>query len=188
MDTEQTLAAFAEDALLKSGPLTDVLAAVKLALDAKDTRPILIFDNQTGAQVDFDFRGSLDEVLERAKPKPAPRGRGRPKLGVEAREVTLLPRHWVWLQQQPSGASAALRRLVETAMRANKPDDDVRRARNAAYTFMSAMAGNKVGFEDASRALFAGDISGVLTIAKKWPTDIGTHVALLLKDAKTKTA
>jgi hypothetical protein len=184
MDDKKAYAAFVEDALLKSGPLTEVLAAVKLALDGGETRSILIFDNGTGSQVDFDFRGSLDDVLERATPKQAPRGRGRPKLGVEAREVTLLPRHWAWLQQQPNGASAALRRLVEETMRIKKPENEIRRMRNAAYAFMSAMAGDNVGFEEASRALFAGDVAGVENITKAWPTDIRAHLNHLLGDAR----
>ena len=188
MNTQKTYAAFVEDTLLKSGPLTDMLAAVKLALDGRETRSILIFDNETGGQVDFDFRGSLDDVLERATPKQAPRGRGRPKLGVEAREVTLLPRHWAWLQQQPSGASATLRRLVEETMRIKKPDDEIRRMRDTAYAFMSTMAGDKVGFEEASRALFAGDVAGVENIAKAWPTDIRAHLSHLLDGAKASAA
>lgn len=184
MDDQKTYAAFVEDSLLTSGPLTEVLASVKLAEDAGEKRPILIFENQTGSQVDFDLRGSLDDVLERVKPKQAPRGPGRPKLGVEAREVTLLPRHWAWLQSQPSGASAALRRLVEEARRAKNPEDEMRRAKEAAYAFMSAMAGNKTGFEEAARALFAGDVKGVRAIAKAWPADIAAHLSRLLESAK----
>ena len=74
-----------------------------------------------------------------------------------AREVTLLPRHWEWLAQQSGGASVALRRLVDQARRGTEDKDRIRRAQEAAYRFMSAMAGNRPNFEDAIRALFAGD-------------------------------
>ena len=183
MNTEITYAAFAGDQLLSTGPLTDVLAAVKLTQDGGETRSILIFNNQTGKEVDFDFRGSLDEVLARVKPKSVAKGPGRPRLGVESREVTLLPRHWAWLQRQPSGASAALRRLVEEASRIKNPDEETRRARDAAYSFMSVMAGNRPGFEEAARALYAGDMAGFASITKAWPTDIRTHLSRLLTPA-----
>src|SRR4029079_4156101 len=65
-----------------------------------------------------------------------PRGRGRPRLGVVAREGTLLPRHWEWLGTQPGGASVVLRKLVEEARRANGDADRTRAARDAAYRFM----------------------------------------------------
>jgi uncharacterized protein len=172
MIAPSTHVAFAGDDLIRSGPLTDVLAAVKLALDDGETRTVLIFESRTGRQVDFDFRGTLDDVLDRAKPKSAPKGPGRPRLGVESREVTLLPRHWAWLQSQPNGASATLRRLVEAASRRNQGADATRRARDAAYGIMSALAGDRTGFEEAARALFAGDTARLAAIIEPWPADI----------------
>src|ERR1700747_2983389 len=153
--------------------------------------PILIFSDATGREIDLDLRGDAEAVLARLpKPAPAgatteaetpsePRGRGRPKLGVVAREVTLLPRHWEWLNAQPGGASVALRKLVEEARRANGDRDRQRAAREAAYHFMSAMAGNFKNFEEASRALFADDRRKFVGQIASWPADIRDHVVRL---------
>jgi hypothetical protein len=182
MNDHRTHAAFVGDTRLRWGPLTDVLAAAKLALDAGEKRPVLIFETASGRQVDFDFRGALDDVLERAKPKATPRAPGRPRLGVESREVTLLPRHWSWLQGQPNGASAALRWLVEEASRRDQTDDHVRRTREAVYRLMSALAGDRPGFEEAARALFAGDSQRLAAIVEPWPADIRDHLLQMLAD------
>ena len=106
---------------------------------------------------------------------PRPRGPGRPKLGVVAREVTLLPRHWEWLAQQPGGASVAIRKLVEEARRTGEDRDRVRQAQEAAYRFMSAMAGNKPHYEDAIRALFAGEAARFEKLIAEWPADVRDH-------------
>src|SRR5690348_15737924 len=158
--------AFEGQRRLVSGPIAEVALAVKGATRPAAS-PIAIFSDTTGRPIDLDLRGSNAEVLTRlAAMTPAvaeepvsnePRGRGRPKLGVVAREVTLLPRHWEWLSAQPGGASVALRKLVEEARHANGGKDRVRRAREIAYRFMSAVAGNLPNFEEATRALFAGD-------------------------------
>jgi hypothetical protein len=108
-----------------------------------------------------------------------PRGRGRPKLGVVAREVTLLPRHWEWLNAQPGGASVALRKLVEAARRGNGDSDRSRAARDAAYHFMSAMAGDLPHFEDAARALFADDRRNFTILIAAWPDDVRDHIVRL---------
>jgi hypothetical protein len=108
-----------------------------------------------------------------------PRGRGRPKLGVVSREVTLLPRHWEWLNAQPGGASVALRKLVDEARRASGDKDRERQARDAAYHFMSTMAGNLPQFEEASRALFAGDRRRFTALIADWPPDIRDHIVKL---------
>jgi hypothetical protein len=146
----------------------------------------LIFDDTTGEQVDLDLRGTVDDVLRRLSPASegaatvdAPRGRGRPRLGVVAREVTLLPRHWDWLNGQPGGASVALRRLVEEARRTNAAKDRARRSREAAYRFLSAMAGNRPGFEEALRALFAGDAPQFDSHSASWPADVREHARML---------
>jgi hypothetical protein len=106
-----------------------------------------------------------------------PRGRGRPRLGVVAREVTLLPRHWEWLNAQPGGASVALRKLVEAGMRDRGAQE--RAMREAAYRFMSALAGDMPGFEEATRALFAGDAPGMAERMAPWPADIREHALRL---------
>src|SRR4051812_25358055 len=125
--TTQTYAAFAGDALVARGDLGTMLRGAKRHLDAHGDGGLLIFEDRTGKQVDFDFRGTADEVIARAAPPPAKAGPGRPKLGVTAREVTLLPRQWEWLELQPQGISAALRRLVDEARR-REPDEARSRA------------------------------------------------------------
>jgi hypothetical protein len=189
--TEMTFppfSAFAGPKLLASGPLAEVAIAIKIATGAI-ADPIIIFDNATGKSLDIDLRGSHREIVARL-PQPTtiepetdapaePRGRGRPKLGVVAREITLLPRHWDWLGAQPGGASVALRKLVENARRASGDRDRQRAARDAAYHFMSTMAGDRPGFEEASRALFAGDQRRFTELIANWPVDIRDHIVIL---------
>jgi hypothetical protein len=145
-----------------------------------------VFDDATGRPIDIDTRGTTDEIITRLLPIPAedeeasePRGRGRPKLGVIAREITLLPRHWDWLNSQPGGASVALRKLVEEARRASGDRDRIRYAQEAAYHFMSAIAGNLPGFEEAARALFAYDRRRFGELIAAWPEDVRDHVIKL---------
>lgn len=183
---------------LASGTLPTVALAGKRAAAEGAVGPILMFDNRTGRSVDVDTRGADDEVRARLAGEPgactpiadeeaepdageeaAPRGRGRPKLGVIAREVTLLPRHWEWLGAQPGGASVALRKLVEQARRSHAQRDARRAAHERAYHFMSAMAGNLPGFEEATRALFAEDASSFERLIAGWPTDVRAHVQWL---------
>lgn len=171
---------------LAGGAILDVALAVKAALAKDPEAPVLTFNDATGAVVDLDLRGGADEIAarldERFPQSPdeleadPPRGPGRPKLGVIAREVTLLPRHWEWLGTQRGGASHALRRLVDDARRADQGASEARAKRDAAYRFMSAMAGNLSGFEEASRALFAGDAARFGEQSAAWPQDIRAHV------------
>ncbi|MEA2897763.1 MAG: uncharacterized protein QOJ84_3378 [Bradyrhizobium sp.] len=184
----QTFTAFEGQRRLLSGPLAEVALAVKRA-EQRASERVTIFSDATGRAIDPDLRGSDDEILARlpATPGPAaleaapsePRGRGRPKLGVVAREVTLLPRHWEWLNAQPGGASVSLRKLVEAARRANGDRDRSRAARDAAYHFMSAMAGDLPRFEEASRALFADERRRFTTLITAWPDDVRDHIVRL---------
>ncbi|CAN5547064.1 DUF2239 family protein [soil metagenome] len=184
--TAPAYSAFAGSKLLASGALAEVAIAIKIATGGL-ADPIVIFDNATGKSLDLDLRGSHREIVARLTPpeepakvaEPEPRGPGRPKLGVVAREITLLPRHWDWLAGQPGGASVALRKLVEEARRANADRDRQRAARDAAYHFMSAMAGDLPNFEEASRALFADDRRGLAERIAGWPADIRDHVVSL---------
>jgi len=150
-DSQSTVfTAFIGSKRLASGPLDQVALTAKKALDRGTQQSVLIYNDTTGRAIDIDSRGSDAEILARlARPAPpaAPRGPGRPRLGVVAREVTLLPRHWQWLSSQPGGASVAIRKLVETARRMNQEADQHRQKLEAAYHFMSAMAGNLPNFE-----------------------------------------
>src|SRR5882757_7172783 len=168
--------AFEGQRRLISGSLADVALAVK-KVPSESASPILIFDDSTGRAIDLDLRGTESEILQRLP--QASGSPGRPKLGVVAREVTLLPRHWEWLGAQPGGASVALRKLVEQARRTNGDKDRSRAARDAAYHFMSAMAGNLPNFEEASRALFADDRRQFAALIAAWPGDIRDHIVRL---------
>lgn len=158
--------------------LDAALAAHRLASEAG----VLAF-GPDGRGIDFDLTGDAETISERYAPVEVARGRGRPKLGVVAREVTLLPRHWDWLASQPGGASVALRKLVEVASRAAEGPDRIRTAREAAYRFASAMAGDLAGFEDAMRALFAGDDAAFEARIEAWPADIAAQLRTYAAEA-----
>jgi hypothetical protein len=185
---------------LASGSLAVNALAVKKASTHGVNESALTFCDQTGALVDIDISGSEQEMLARLPhggmaleaPAPStesagaaesaePRGRGRPKLGVIAREVTLLPRHWEWLAAQPGGASVSLRKLVDEARKANVESDRQRQASERAYRFMAAMAGDMAGFEDASRALFANDAQRFHQLTDSWPADLRNYLRALTK-------
>ena len=163
-----------------SGPLIEVASAFKRAVE-KGGAGVFLFDDATGRAFDIDIRGTSAEVVTRLKklaahvPADEARGPGRPKLGVVAREVTLLPAQWEWLAAQPGGASVTLRKIVDEVRRS--PKARARSARDAAYHFMSAMAGDRPGFEEASRALFKGDRDQFGELIAPWPKDIREHVA-----------
>jgi hypothetical protein len=135
--------------------------------------------------VDFDLRGSLDEVLARALPTDTAKGPGRPKLGVSAREVTLLPRHWEWLEAEPQGASGTLRRLVEAAMKSAPAESRARQRREALSRIVTAIAGDRPHYEEATRALFAGDTDAFERLVARWPKDIRTFVVARAREAVT---
>jgi hypothetical protein len=190
---------------LATGTLPEAGLAARRALAAAPPHPVLVIDDRTGRNIDLDLEGDEAQVsarLERvaatlaraSAPSAAgadtvatgqdaaaagPRGRGRPKLGVVPKEVTLLPRHWDWLATQPGGPSAALRRLVEEAKRANVAKDRQRVAQGRAYYFMLAIAGDLPGYEEATRALFAGDRAGLERETARWPADVREHALRL---------
>jgi len=187
--------AFEGDRCIAAGGLPDVASAAKAVLDRRKDASILVFDDKTSGPVDIDFRGSMGEVLARLPAlagtpdatedaaQATPRGPGRPKLGVVAREITLLPRHWEWLARQPGGASVALRKLVDEARRTGEGRDRIRQGQEAAYRFMSAMAGNKANYEDAIRALFAGEAQRFENLIAGWPADVRSHASRLANRA-----
>lgn len=181
----QSFAAFAGERLLALGPRLAVALSVKAALQQDPAQPVLIFDD-TGRGIDFDLRGSDAEIAARLAPsgEEAPkRTAGRPKLGVVAREVTLLPRHWEWLAGQPGGASVTIRKLIDAARKADDGHAPARRAQQAADRFMSAMLGDRPGYEEAARALYAGDRSRFLELTEAWPTDLRDHARRLAEPA-----
>ncbi|MCF7784945.1 MAG: DUF2239 family protein [Prosthecobacter sp.] len=190
-----TFTTFDGHRLIATGALRENALALKRALESGSLRPILIFDDATGRTVEVDTRGTDEECCgrlaalwpphapalagEAAEETAQPRGRGRPKLGVVPREVTLLPRHWAWLDTQPGGSSVALRKLVEEARRQSSEKDQVRRALDRAYQFMVTLAGDLPGFEEASRALFANDAVRMRGLLSAWPRDVCAHVMRL---------
>lgn len=180
--TSPTCTAFDGHRLLASGPCAEVALAIKRVLDAGAAGPVLAFDDHSGRPMEFDLRGSEAEVLARLQspaPAPASRGPGRPRLGVTAREVTLLPRHWDWLGAQPGGASAVLRRLVEQAIRDGGASQRARESAEAVDRFMLAMTGNLPGHEEASRAFWRGDRTRFGQLTERWPTDVREHLQRL---------
>lgn len=185
MSDVPAVTAFAGSRCLASGSVEEVARAV--AAHGEPEGSVLILDDATGWPVELDLRGGPEDaaVDYRARtafasePPSVPRGRGRPRLGVVAREVTLLPRHWDWLASQPGGASAALRRLVDDARRAGAGADRARQAQEALYRAMSALAGDAPGFEEAARALFAHDDAHLAAILRGWPTDVAAYLIRL---------
>ncbi len=190
MTPPSTFTAFVGLRSVAEGSIRDIADA--LATSRTDTPP-LIFEDATGAPVELDLRHGAAAAVEdyahrtaqadREEP-PSRQGRGRPRLGVVAREVTLLPKHWDWLAAQPGGASAALRRLVDEASRIAAPADRLRQARDATYRVMSALAGDLPGFEAASRALFRGDWEAFDTARSYWPSDVGDYIGRLAAAAR----
>jgi hypothetical protein len=187
--------AFNEDRCIASGDIVDVAARVKQILSPQSQ--ILLFDLETSRPVEIDFRGSVADVTTRLKnalsPEPAVRGPGRPKLGVVAREVTLLPRHWEWLAAQPGGASVTLRKLIEDARRKTVAKDEARERQESVHRFLSAIAGDKPHYEEVLRALYANDGARFHALIADWPTDVRRHVERLASDlfddkAETKSA
>lgn len=187
MDVDQTFTAFLDHRQLVHGKIEAVAGALPPDLQGA----ILVLDDATGRPVDLDLRQGPDHAVAdyRARTQPVedlPRrtARGRPRLGVVAREVTLLPRHWDWLARQPGGASAAIRRLVENARRAGASDDVARERQEALYRAMSALAGDAPRFEDAARALFAHDDAGFDATIAAWPADVVSYLARLAERAR----
>jgi hypothetical protein len=185
--------AFAGSRQIGSGELRQVALKAQESTNSGESASVLIFDDATSNLIELDLRGTPDDLLRRigtVKEASVPdrddnetvdavRKPGRPKLGVVPREVTLLPRHWDWLAGQPGGASVALRKLVEQARRTNQDKDRLRLAQEAAYRFMSTMAGNEPGFEEAARALFAANQVRFSEFVEPWPIDVRDHAKKL---------
>lgn len=210
----ESCTAFAGYRRLASGSPLDVALALRVALDEGESATIIVVDDETSRTLELDLRGSVEEIRSRAEAEEAKRAeaesagetgpkadadpeaegsaeggrrkRGRPKLGVIGREITLLPRHWAWLGEQPGSASVTLRKLVERARRQGLEADRRRHARDAAYRFMSTLAGDLPGFEEASRALFAGEVEQLGREIEEWPEDVRDHTRALVEKAFSK--
>jgi uncharacterized protein len=188
MDSTTRCTAFEGTTKVAAGDLGAVALVVKVLTETAPERLIIIYDDASGQEIDIDFRGSDEDVLSRITSAPPQRGRGRPKLGVVAKEITLLPRHWEWLASQSGGASATIRRLIDEARRANTDKDRQRQAQKACYRFMSAVAGNLPDFEEASRALFAGNLGRLSELSLSWPADVRQHVLKLAVGGMSEAA
>lgn len=178
---------FSNSRRIAEGSLADLALAAWNFAKSHPSQPTLAFDRQTGTVVDLNLSGTSVDVAARYSAQMELPKRGRPKLGVTAREVTLLPRHWDWLAQQPGGASVTLRRLVETARKETRPKSTARDRLVATYKFMSAIGGDLPAFEEASRALFAQNFANFETCLSKWPPDITAEVRLFLTDVMPST-
>lgn len=185
------LTAFLGHRRVGRGTRATVTRAVRRALSATVAQPdagaaLLVFDDASGAPVELDLRTSTADPsaatprAAEAAPPPPP---GRPRLGVVAREVTLLPQHWEWLALQPGGASVALRKLVHEARRNLAERDAQRAAQERCYLFLRAIAGNLPGYEEALRALFRGDLAAFDAATAGWPQDLLAHGRMLADGA-----
>ncbi len=188
--------AFEGDKRIALGALADVAAIVRKRAGKGTHENIHVFDYVTGKLLNLDITGTEKDIRARyaaATPSAvvapedaapdAPRGPGRPRLGVVAREVTLLPRHWDWLNAQPGGASVALRKLVEEARKTRGATDTLRSRQEAAYRFISAIAGDWRNYEETTRALFAGDAVRFRDLTESWPADVRDHARHLASAA-----
>lgn len=195
--TEVRYIAFENDRRIAVGSPPEVALAVKKVVDQGDHGIVLVFDAESSQPVELDLRGSAEEVVGRLTAVPSPdssgdaqpkRRPGRPKLGVVGREVTLLPSQWDWLNNQPGGASGTLRKLVYKARKAQESGKGEHRALLSAYRFISAIAGNQPGFEEASRALFAGQAEAFHRETESWPADVRDHARALAAEAFSSCA
>lgn len=181
MESTDTYTAFEGNKLIFEGSLSEVVLKIKKRLGKKENNSILIFSNSTGKTIDFNFHGLEQDVQRRlevyvTEESPADNtGPGRPKLGVMSREVSLLPRHWEWLATQTGGASATLRSLVEEAKKKSANGNQIKQAQERTYKFMSVIAGDFEGYEEALRALYKRDKKTFLAQIQDWPNDVKNH-------------
>lgn len=175
-----TVSAFLGDALIAQGARAAVTRRIEERYPASDFSQIRVFDDATGRVTDLDYWDAAKEAKAEIAPVPEPRGRGRPKLGVVSREVTLLPRHWEWLAEQRGGASAAIRRLIDDARKRRSESLTAAEAREGVHRFLTEMAGDRPGYEEALRALYRSDIPAVRAIADNWPEDVRRYLGRLL--------
>jgi uncharacterized protein len=187
---ENTYTAFDGSKLLSKGSLDEVVLKIKKRLGKEENNPYLIFSDDTGQTIDFNFRGTEKDVQKRLEvfitektTRDITAGPGRPKLGVVSREISLLPRQWEWLSTQPGGASSTLRKLVEEAKKKHSLIHPSKQAQERTYKFMSIMAGDLVGYEEALRALYKKERKIFLSYIEAWPADLRIYIAETSKEA-----
>ena len=194
MGESRSFVAFSGLELIASGDIESVIRQLAGPPDPGEGGATLVFEEGTGSQVDFDLRGSAEEAIARlaehplfgaaAKAAPKRAGPGRPKLGVVSREVSLLPRHWAWLEAQPGGISGALRRLVDAARRQEPGREQARIVREALSKILWVVAGNLADFEEASRALYANDLPRFADLTRAWPADVRDYALSRFQTAR----
>ncbi|MBZ0255406.1 DUF2239 family protein [bacterium] len=186
---QEKYTAFQGDKRFAKGSLKDVVLSAKQSVPENEWHTVLFFNDASGRTMDFALNGTEEELLKRLsifapeQKQEAPKGPGRPKLGVVSREISLLPRHWEWLATQSGGASSTLRKLVDAEQKKSSAKDQIKQAQTRAYNFMSAIAGDLPQYEEAIRALFAHDQDAFKKQMAKWPKDIRTHAVQLAKGA-----
>ncbi len=186
---------FLDQKMLIRGNLSaSVLAAAKAKMDDNHSR-VVIYNDSSGKPIDVELQGSTEDIIKNIEGNPAlhqymihpekqakkPKKRGRPKLGVTSKEISLLPRHWQWLARQKGSPSATLRRLIDESRKANMGRELVEQSRDAVHAFMWDMCGNFVNFEEATRYLFRNDFVTFYEKISTWPNDIKEHVRRLVE-------
>lgn len=174
MNSSTTYTAFSGDHYLASGEMMELILKIKQLQET--TENILIFNDQTGRQTDFDYTGSEQEIRERyAEPEPTKKV-GRPKLGVISREITLQKKHWDWLDQQSASASAIIRKLIDKELDDPNSESNKMLAKQATDRFMLAMLGNMPNYEEATRALYQGDREVFFKMIQDYPKDLKKYL------------
>lgn len=182
------LIAFSGTDLIAEGPVREALPILVRYRKVNPHAELTVLERQTSRLLEVDFEQPM-EVIERMlamqvgeKPEPLKRGRGRPKLGVQSREVSLLPRHWDWLNRQPGGASAALRKLVEAAIKS--PEAQLDEARASVDRFLLTMAGDLPNYEEVLRQFYRRQYGAMFEHMANWPDDIQRHARALVNEVR----
>ena len=177
MNTENTYTAFIGNDRLITDSLLNVALTIKTQQNT--STPVLIFNDQTGQAIDVHIIGSTADIQQRYAEPEAIKKVGRPKLGVISREITLLQKHWDWLDQQSSSASAVIRKLIDQELNNPLSKSNIMLAKQATDRFMSAMLGNMPNYEEATRALYQGNKDQFLQLIEHYPIDLKTYVLTL---------
>lgn len=168
--------AFFDERIIARGTPAAVTGAVEEGYSDR-LSDVRVFEDGTGRVIDLDIWDAARSAAMSRAGADQPKGRGRPRLGVVAREVTLLPRQWEWLAKQPGGASAAIRRLVDAARKEGQGHGE---ARDAVYRFLTVMGGDRPGYEEALRALYRGEAERFAELIVDWPEDVRRYVDELI--------